>query len=47
MPTVLSTKCLGQTQQNLILNAGWSLVEYNAIQTQQLPNLDDFKKKPF
>lgn len=47
MPTVLSTKCLSEAQQNLILQSGWGLVAYNAIQTQQLPNLDDFKKSHF
>lgn len=47
MPTVLSTKCLSEAQQNLILQSGWGLVAYNAIQTHQLPNLDDLKNSHF
>lgn len=32
MPRVLSTKLLSKSQQNLILNQGWSFVQYSAIQ---------------
>lgn len=36
MASVLSTKLLSPSQKNLLLNAGLSLTEYNAIQTQAL-----------
>ncbi|MFD0931772.1 uroporphyrinogen-III synthase [Psychroflexus salinarum] len=36
MPSVLSTKLLSPSQKNLLLNAGLSLTEYNAIQTKAL-----------
>lgn len=37
MPTVLSTKRLKENQRLLLLNAGLSLVEYNAIQIDAVP----------
>jgi len=36
MPAVLSTKLLSSSQKNLLLNAGLSLTEYNAIHTKVL-----------
>lgn len=36
MPSVLSTKVLSPAQKNLLLNAGLSLTEYNAIQTKAI-----------
>lgn len=47
MPRVLSTKSLSEAQKNLILQAGWSLVTYNAIQTRPLPHLEELKNKKF
>lgn len=47
MPRVLSTKCLTESQKSLILQSGWSLVAYNAIQTQELPNLSYLKNAKF
>lgn len=47
MATVLSTKCLTEAQQNLILQTGWSLVAYNAIETQQIPGLNYLEKSHF
>lgn len=47
MPRVLSTKSLSEAQKNLILQSGWSLVTYNAIQTRQLPHLEELKNKKF
>lgn len=37
MPTVLSTKRLAANQRSLLLNAGLSLVEYNAIHIDWMP----------
>lgn len=37
MPTILSTKILTKSQQSLLLNAGVSYVEYNAIQIEISP----------
>lgn len=37
MPTVLSTKKLKENQKSLLLNAGVSLVEYNAINIDFIP----------
>jgi uroporphyrinogen-III synthase len=34
MPSVLSTKILTPSQKNLLINAGLSLIEYNAIQIE-------------
>jgi len=47
MPRVLSTKMLSESQKNLILHSGWSLVQYNAIQTLQLPNISYLKNATF
>jgi uroporphyrinogen-III synthase len=44
MPSVLSTKNLTEAQKNLILQAGFSLTAYNAINTVELTNLDYLKK---
>lgn len=37
MPTVLATKKLKENQKSLLLNAGISLVEYNAIKIEFIP----------
>lgn len=37
MPTVLATKKLKENQRSLLLNAGISLVEYNAIKIEFIP----------
>jgi uroporphyrinogen-III synthase len=34
MPSILSTKILTPSQKNLLINAGLSLIEYNAIQIE-------------
>ena len=47
MPRVLSTKCLTESQKNLILQSGWSLVAYNAIQTKAFPNLSYLENAKF
>lgn len=47
MASVLSTKLLSASQKNLILNAGLSLVEYNAIQTKALKLPDSVSEKTY
>lgn len=47
MPCVLSTKRFTESQKNLVLQAGWSVVEYNAIQTVALPDLDYLRGSKF
>lgn len=47
MPSVLSTKMLTPAQKNLILHQGFSLVEYNAIQTTPLNKIDQLKNQRF
>jgi uroporphyrinogen-III synthase len=47
MPSVLSTKCLTESQKNLILQSGWALAHYNAIQTKRIANLDYLKNAYF
>lgn len=37
MPTVLATKKLKENQRSLLLNAGISVVEYNAIKIEFIP----------
>lgn len=43
MPRVLSTKPLSKVQQNLILNQGWSYVEYSAIKRIPTYSTDFFQ----
>ncbi|NGZ89946.1 uroporphyrinogen-III synthase [Psychroflexus maritimus] len=47
MPSVLSTKMLTPAQKNLILNLDFSLVEYNAIQTTPLSEINHLKNQRF